>query len=134
MREWNRLAAFLTVFSGKPRVKVILAKVPICEDKEIPCESKFRVTAVNTGSSPIEISEIGIRWPDSLNFCKSAPLSETLSPADEISVYFNADDLKDLKRYDVVYAKERTGRSHYPQVTFFAGIARWWWWRFGKVI
>lgn len=128
MKEWKR-GFFWRAFTSRPHIRVILARVHTCAEREIPSEGKFRISAVNTGLIPAEITEIGISRPR--NCRKPVQLSEILLPGEEIHVYFDAADLTGLGRYDVVYAKNREGRRFYPPANLFGRIARWWWWRFG---
>jgi len=119
---------------GRGALKVEFARVLCCEDRDTPCESKFKVTVTNTGSTPVEIAEVGIggfpvRKPPG---GKAVPLGQTLMPSESAVVYFDARDMRGLDRYDVFYAKDGAGKVYYPGVNIWERICRFWWLRFGR--
>lgn len=114
-------------------VKITWIKAPSCMDQESPCKTRLRITAANTGNSPVKITEIGIRHPrkSRLEFETIERLGILLGPSEEASAYLERDQIKGLQRYDTIFAKDDTGVMYYPGTGLAAKISRFLWWRFG---
>lgn len=115
-------------------VKVTWTKAPSCVDKETTSSTKLRVTAVNTGKSPVKITEIGIRYPrrNPVEFETLELMGMVLDPSEEASAYFEIHQLKGLPRYDTIFAKDDTGKMYYPDLSIAARIGRFLWWQIGS--
>ena len=114
-------------------VKVSWTKAPSCVDKEIPSGTRLRVTAANTGKSPVKITEMGIRFPkrNRVEFETLELMGMVLEPSEEASAYFEIHQMKGLTRYDTFFAKDDTGKVYYQDLSFAAKIGRFLWWQFG---
>jgi hypothetical protein len=114
-------------------VKITWTKAPSCTDQELPCKTRLRITAANTGYTPVRITEIGIRRPrkSQSEFETIERLDIVLQPSEEASAYLERDQIKELQRYDTIFAKDDTGVRHYPGTGLAAKISRFLWWQFG---
>ena len=114
-------------------VKITWTIAPCCTDQELPCKTHLRITAANTGNSPVNITEIGIRHTrkSRLEFETIERLGILLGPSEEASTYLERDQIKGLQRYDTIFAKDDTGVKYYACTGFAAKISRFLWWRFG---
>ena len=114
-------------------LKITWTKAPACTDQDSPCKTRLRVTAANTGNSPVIITEIGIRHPrkSRLEFETIERLGILLGPSEEASTYLERNQIKGLQRYDTIFAKDDTGVKYYACTGFAAKISRFLWWRFG---
>lgn len=114
-------------------IKVSWTKAASCEEKETPCKSRLRITAVNEGDTPVEISGMGIRYPkrSGLHSEIIVPLSLILGPSEEASVYFEIQHFKGFHRYDTIFVRDGAGKMYYPDVNLFEKIGRFLWWHFG---
>lgn len=114
-------------------VKVTWARAPTCMDQEVACKTRVRVTVTNTGKTAVEISEIGARYPRR-NRVGTATLETwkiVLEPKTEASAYLDIHQMRNLPRYDIIFAKGDNGRKYYPVVPFISRIGRFLWWQFG---
>jgi hypothetical protein len=114
-------------------VKITWTKAPSCAEKETPCKTRLRLSAVNMGNSPMEITEMGIRYPrrTRVGFVTIDHPGIVLGPSEEACVYFEIEQMKNLPRYDTFFVKDEAGKIYYPDAGFAARISRFLWWHFG---
>jgi len=115
-------------------IKVSWTKALSCVDKETPCKTRLRITAVNKGNTPAQIAGMGIRYPRRSGLPSQIimPIAQVLGPSEEASVYFTIEDFKGFYRYDAIFAQDSAGKMYYPDTSLFKKIDRFLWWHFGS--
>lgn len=116
-------------------LKVNWFRATPCSDLEIPCKTRIRARALNTGGAPVDIVGFGIRYPrrSGLKPTVLVPLSAVLTPGEEVCVYLDFEHFKGGERYDIIFVQETSGKRHYPGVSPGRKISRLWWWYWGKL-
>ena len=115
-------------------LKVSWMKAASCTDKETPCKTRLRITAVNEGNTPTVIAGMGIRYPrrSGLPSRIIIPVDQVLAPSEEASVYFEIEHFQGFYRYDAVFAQDGDGKTYYPETSLVKRIGRFFWWHFSR--
>ncbi len=115
-------------------LKVSWMKAASCVDKETPCKTRLRITAVNKGNTPVTVAGMGIRYPRRSGLPSKIIISlkQVLAPSEEASVYFEIEHFKGVYRYDAIFAQDSAGKMYYPETNLLKRINRFFWWHFSR--
>lgn len=134
-------AVIIALKQGKPKVKVkiivgdIIGFGPDHKGHKLK-SNMLLVTAVNVGTIPVKIENMGLRLSRSSLMINPeiGDLPKVLMPSEDVSVKTSADDLnrEGLKRFDLAYASDSSGRVYYCQVSLGKRMSRFLGWKFNR--
>lgn len=140
------LAVYIALKQGKPKVKVKTgvyegwAPNPFTGKAERIFSNRLYITAVNIGTVPVKVTNIGFRFPKKYGYGMINPepgvLPKVLMPSEEVSVWTDVQTLRDkgITKFDIAIVIDSAGRCYYPKVGIKRKIERFIWWNFGKLV
>ncbi|MBE3586556.1 MAG: hypothetical protein IMW94_10490 [Thermoanaerobacter sp.] len=139
------LAVYVAVKQGKPKVKVRAdvyegwAPNPFTGKAEKIFTNRLYVTAVNIGTVPVKIVNMGFRLPGKHRYAIINPepgvLPKVLMPSEEVSIWTDEQSLREKWNTDfaIAFASDSAGRIYYQHVGLKKEITRFIRWNIGKI-